>query len=115
MPEFETNAVYRETKLAPERLAEKLQGRFGHRFSCDYKKKPTGDILWIQDTDTKKVFRLKAEEVRWAGNPFARICERIISRIEKDEYDNFRSRDGGSGSDKARFRERLQMGMGKLS
>lgn len=71
-----------------EAVAERLKEKFGRPFAVFYRVKPTGPILFCQDLGTKKVFKLRTEEFRDCGDPIQRVIDRIISRIQREEYDN---------------------------
>lgn len=85
-----------------EKLESSLRQRFEHPFSASLRDAPGEGVLFLQDLHTKKVFKIRKEELHFARDPYYRVCERVINRIQRGEYDN-RPRNKAIVSDTERF------------
>lgn len=74
--------------MTPKALEEALERRFGAPFQVSYRRKPYGEIIHIQNMGTLHVFMIREPEVESATNKLERVIERIISRTNREEFDN---------------------------
>lgn len=83
-------------KAPAYRLQEWLESRFGQPFTVQYVTHPVSEsedaeALMIQRWDTKKLIRFFAPELTDnASDPFDRLATRVMSRFEKEDFDNYK-------------------------